>query len=187
MKKRVFIAINLPENIKDKIEKSLESLKEDFINDALFISRNNWHITVSFLGWQGDESIYPILKGMKETIKDFSRFKIEIDEISYGPKNKPPRMIWLNCGKNTSKDLSALKDSLESKLMDEELIFKQEHRQMKAHITLARFQAADTNGLPDIKTNLNLNFEAETMDLMESHLARSGAKYEIMQRFPFHN
>ncbi len=187
MKKRIFIAINLPEDIKNRIGAEIEKIRCKFTNDIRFIGRNNWHITVSFLGWQNDESMLPILKGMKETITDFSQFKIEINDISYGPKNKPPRMIWLNCGANTSKNLSGLKDFLESKLIDEGLIFKQEHRQMSAHITLARFQAADAGDLPDIKTNLNLNFQVKTLNLMESHLARAGAEYEILQSFPFHN
>ena len=51
------------------------------------------------------------------------------------------------------------------------------------HITLARFRFA--KDLPAIKTNLSLNFHGESLDLMESHMKKSGANYEILQKMEF--
>ena len=185
MKKRIFIAINLPERIKDKIERALEDIKYKFTNDVRFIDRSNWHITVSFLGWQNDEFIGPILESMKKTILRFKQPEIEIANIAYGPLKSAPRMIWLNADVNTSKNLASLKDFLESSLMDGGVIFKQEHRAFNVHITLARFQAEKKEALPSIETSLKLNFQAETLDLMESHLARIGAECEVLQQMKF--
>ena len=39
--------------------------------------------------------------------------------------------------------------------------------------------------LPSIETSLKLNFQAETLDLMESHLARIGAECEVLQQMKF--
>jgi len=185
MRKRLFIAINLPEEVKDKIESTIEKIRFEFTGDIRFVERENWHITVAFLGWQEDGAIGPILDGVKKTTEEFEAQEIEITDIDYGPKNKPPRMIWLNGSIKTSKKLAEIKNILEDKLIDGGVVFGREHHILSVHITLARLQTPDD--LPAIKTDLNLKFTAMGLDLMESGLHRSGAEYDILQRFPFHN
>jgi 2'-5' RNA ligase len=185
-KKRLFIAINLPEEIKDKIGEMVEKIRYELVEDVRFLDRENWHITVTFLGYQGDEFIDPILGAIKHTAKNLKQLEIKLANIDYGPKGKTPRMIWLNADVKTSKNLAVLKENLENNLIDRGVVFKKEYRQMNAHITLARFKRARARKkLPDIKTDLNLNFQPESLDLMESHLSRSGAEYIILQAVKF--
>lgn len=183
MKKRLFIAVNLPENVKNEIEKAIEKIRFEFTGDIRFVERKNWHITITFLGWQEDGAIGPILDAAKKTAEDFDAPEIEITDIDYGPKNKPPRMIWLNGGVKTSKKLAEIKDDLENNLVDGGVVFGKEHRVLNVHITLARLQTFDD--LPAIKTELNIKFPANSLDLMESELLRSGSEYDILQSFPF--
>jgi len=183
MKKRLFIAINLPENIKDEIEKAVEKIRYEFIDDVRFVGRENWHLTVTFLGLQEDGAIGPILDGINNAAGSFEAPEIEITDIDYGPKNKPPRMIWLNGSVKTSKQMGEIKDAMEDSLVDGGVVFGMEHRGFNAHITLARLQSFEN--LPEIKTDLNLRFLAKSLDLMESELLRSGAEYEVLQRSLF--
>ncbi len=183
MKKRLFIAINFPENIKDKIEKALEKIKHLFTDDVRFIGRAQWHITVTFLGYQGDEFLHPVIKAMEKAVKNLPAQKIEFADLDYGPKGGPKRMLWLNAAPETSKLLAVIKEDLENDLMDQGVIFKKEHRQFRVHITLARFLTRQN--LPEIARPLPLNFEADSLDMMESHLKRAGAEYEILQKIPF--
>lgn len=185
-KKRLFIAINLPENIKDKIGDALEKIRHQPIADDIrFLGRENWHITISFLGYQDDEAVNRIVKSSRDIAAEFEQQEIKLIGIDYGPKGKPPRMLWLNADADTSKNLAALKENLENNLIDRGVIFKKEHRQMNVHITLARFQRTLRKELPDISAGLNLAFRAASLDLMESHLSRAGAKYDILQAFKF--
>jgi len=183
MKRRLFIAINLPENVKNEIEKEIEKIQYAFTNDIRFLDRRNWHITITFLGYQDDESIVPIVGSLKQIGKEFESFRIHLTDISYGPKDKTPRMIWLNGSEETAKILSRLKERLENVLTDNGVTFKKERRRLSAHITLARFVGA--RGLPKIDTPLALSFPAQSLDLMESHLSRQGADYELLQSFTF--
>jgi len=183
MKRRLFIAINLPEAVKNKVEKEIEKFRYDFVSDIRFLDRDNWHITVTFLGYQEDESIGPTLESMQKIAGDYEPFDIKLTDISYGPKGKTPRMIWLNGAPETSAAIEKLKNDLEGELVSRRVQFKREHRRLSIHITLARLHSA--KDLPEIQRNLSLAFEAKSLDLMESSLPRAGAKYENLQEVDF--
>mgnify|MGYP001559268423 CR=1 FL=1 len=183
--KRMFIAINLPDDIKDAIEKEIEKIRYEFLNDIRFIPRENWHITMTFLGYQKDESITSILDSMKNVSKEFEAQNIKLDNISYGPPKEPARMIWLNINQETSDNLIHLKNKLEDELADKNIRFQKEHRQPSIHITLARFGLTPIDSLPEINKKLNISFNADSLDLMESSLSKKGAQYELLQKMPF--
>lgn len=184
-KKRLFIAINLPEKIKDKIEQEIEKIRYQFQTDIRFLDRKNWHITITFLGYQDDEILNSIIKSMQLTCKNFESQEIKLTDISYGPQKGMPRMIWLNGDKEISRKMETLKKDLENNLINNNVRFQQEHRLMSMHIALARFPAISAKELPDIAKNISLNFQTESIDLMESYLSRSGANYELLQKINF--
>ena len=194
--RRLFLAINIPEDIKKKISKKKEVL-ESMIPGA--IPQENWHLTLVFLGYQEDEYILPIIKSMQEVVSGFLPPQINFNSISYAPPKGTPRMIWLNGDSESSKSLSLLKIALEDELIKNKVRFKLENREFNSHITLARFTTAPENRvkgfrnisqkeLPEIGEefqNLNWFFVPESVDLVESHLSSSGAKYEILQSINF--
>ncbi len=172
--KRLFLAINIPEDIKKKISKKKEVL-ESMIPGA--IPQENWHLTLIFLGYQEDEFILPIIKSMQEVVSRFSPPQINFDSISYAPPKGTPRMIWLNGDGESSKSLSLLKIALEDELIKNKVRFKLENREFNSHITLARFRDISQKELPEIGEefqNLNWFFVPESVDLVESHLSSSG-------------
>lgn len=181
---RLFIAINLPEEVKNKIAEAVEKIKPIFNNEipVRFLSPKNWHLTIVFLGYQPNETLNPILKSIQETAASFRPVPIAFEKIIYGPPGKPARMIWLNGTKKTSQILGELKTKLEDALIENRVKFKRENRLFNAHITLARFQFQYKEvQLPKI----DCYFEAETLDLMESRLKRTGAEYEVISQFAF--
>jgi len=103
-------------------------------------------------------------------------------------------MIWLTGSKKTSEILGEIKNELEDELVKNGVRFKKENREYNAHLTLARFQPNPRKfNLPKL-TNIkevgflnieNLSFVVQSLDLMESHLKRSGAEYEILAKVDF--
>ncbi len=192
---RLFIAINLPENVKDVIEKITNDSKIS-INQRVnqlksaaeirFLPKKNWHLTITFLGYQPPEALDSILKSIEKTAAQFNPVKIDFESISYEPPGQPARMVWLVGAKKTSEELSKLKIKLDETLIENGVKFKQNNQPFNAHLTLARF--SDILGkLPEkLITPLLLSFEAETLDLMESHLKQTGAEYEVLSEFDFH-
>ncbi len=204
--RRLFIAINIPEDIRKKISKKKEAL-ESLIPGASFVSSGgthitpdeNWHLTLVFLGYQEDEAILPIIKSMEDVADSFDSPEITLEDISYAPPKGTPRMIWLNGASETSKSLGSLKIALEDELIKNKVRFKLENREFNSHITLARFTPAPENQvsgfteipkkeLPEIGRefkNLDWFFMAGGIDLMESHLSKNGARYELLQHIDF--
>ncbi len=184
--KRLFIAINLPDNIKNVIEKSLSNLPK-LAGEIRFLSRKNWHLTISFLGYQPDEAIGPILESIKETVKNFPAPTIKFEKVIWAPPDKPARMIWLTGSKETSELIGEIKNYLEDSLVKNGVRFRIENRPYNAHLTLARFNLAKPDLLKEVKLpNIeNLSFEAGSLDLMESHLKRIGAEYEVLTKLTF--
>lgn len=197
MKRRLFISLDLPEDIKDSIEREVEKIRYQFTDDIRFMDRNQWHITVTFLGQQEDEAVGRILSAIRRTAGDFKAPTIEFSDISYGPKkgnprtqeaeqsshDGTPRMIWLNGSVDSSKNLQKLKDALENNLVDDGVVFGREHRQFNIHITLARFMSAEN--LPELNLKFEKSFSVPTIDLVESYLSREGTKYEFLQKTDF--
>lgn len=180
--KRLFIAVNLDEETKKKIEKTVSVLPD--LESIRFLAPENWHLTISFLGYQPDEALGPILKSVKETVENFKATTIAFEKIIWAPPDKMPRMIWLCGTKEASKLLGEIKNHLEDSLIKNGVRFSRENRGFNAHLTLARFQAGSIDNLSEIKLpNIDLmQFDAKSLDLMESHLKKTGAEYEILAK-----
>ena len=133
MKRRLFISLNIPEDLKKSISRELEKVRYQFTDDIRFMDKEQWHITVTFLAQQEDEAVGRILKAMKETAQNFNVPEIEFSDISYGPTKGAPRMIWLNGSAKSSNLLQNLKDELEDNLVDNGVVFGREHRQFNVH------------------------------------------------------
>ena len=183
MKKRVFIAINLSSTDKEKIGRQVEELKIKFpVGAVRFLSPDNWHITLVFLGYQDDQSINFITKAVQETAQNIKKIKIRIAKIVYGPSAQKARMIWLLGDNRASKLLGQIQNELKKQLVSEGVNFKLEYRPFTAHVTLARFKDV-VKPLPKIEQDFTLEFTLKSLDLMESVLKRSGAEYQIMSKF----
>lgn len=191
MRKRIFVALNLEGDALNAIESIVDELQPKFAARAgrsiRFVSRDNWHLTVSFLGYQEETDIPRIVEAMKRTAKDFGEQKIVFRKLLYGPPGRAPRMIWLVTDSNISRELSGLKTELENNLEKSGINFGREMRQFTGHLTLARFDNFDNRGeaLPQIERDINIRSTAGTLDLMESELKRSGAEYTVLQKIRF--
>jgi len=192
--KRVFIAINLPEEIKDPLVLKQEEIEENFrsfgenFHPIRWTKKENLHITIEFLAYLNEEEIEKVKRILSEISSKLFPFKIKLRELAYIPeREKIPRMIWVNGERN--KILSSIKESLDKKL-EKEIGFKPERREFHIHITLGRirkweFKTIPLEERPSLGENLELEFTAESLDLMESKLSPHGPKYFMLEKFPF--
>lgn len=183
MKRRLFIALNLPEKLKDSIEREVEKIRFQFTDDMRFIGREQWHITVSFLGHQQDEFMGKIIGAMESAVKKDAPM-IKFNNISYGPKGGTPRMIWLNGDDKTSENIGRIKQIFEDNLVDNGInLQRREYKKYKTHITLAKFKTMDD--LPELSAPFTDFFQPESLDLMESRMSPKGASYDLLQKIKF--
>lgn len=187
MRKRIFIAINLPEEIKKELERFQIKFSELPVR---WVKKENLHITLAFLGYVRDEDLPKIIELTKEVANRHATFSINLIKVCYGPpKVSLPRMVWAIGEK--SQELGNLQNDLKNSLMQLSIpqLEEEEGRAFIPHITLARirkwdFKQIDPEERPQIDEDINLNFEVKSIEIMESHLKKGGAEYEILQSFP---
>jgi 2'-5' RNA ligase len=179
---RIFIAISFPESVKDK----LLGFEKEYKIPAKWVSRDNLHITLNFLGNLDDDQLLETIETVKQVSLSHGPLIINLKKICYGPPRKiPPRMIWVEMDK--SEELSKLQIDLENNLFNlpsYKYKLKEENNSFHPHITLARIKSFGFGALeerPEINEELNLSFEAKSIEVMESELKRGGPEYTILE------
>ncbi|HHV72625.1 MAG TPA: RNA 2',3'-cyclic phosphodiesterase [Clostridia bacterium] len=141
---RSFIAIDLPGRIKGEIEKIQNLLKNQGLN-CRWKRRDNFHLTLKFLGEITNEQAELIKKELVLPVGDFSPFTLSITGLGAFPNTKNVRILWLGL-EGELEVLNSLQSRLEKSL--EELGFPREKRkEFTPHITIGQ----------DFKTPFNWN------------------------------
>ena len=178
---RIFIAINLPNDIKKQLAKYQDKWPE---LPAKWTNKDNLHITFEFLGDLTDIEIAKVCKVAGEVTARHGSFPITLSKVIYGPPNKvPPRMIWVK-GESGKESLD-LKNDLENSLL-QEVNFKPEGKGFTPHITLARisafgFREFNPEEVPEVDEMIDFTFTVESIEVMESELKRGGPQYTILE------
>ncbi len=182
--KRVFIAINLPESVKKQIDAELLVLREKLPQGTRFVAREDWHITVSFLSQQSDESIGEIIGAMSSVMPRTAAPEIRFEDMVYGPEERSPRMVWIVASLKSSSLLGDIKHILEEELIQRKVRLGEGDRKFSGHITLARLNNFDTPP-PPLENKVNFSFIPESLDLMESQPSHSGPRYHSLTAMDF--
>ena len=183
MPHRTFIAINLPEPIKQKLL-NYQCKWPEF--PAKWTKKENLHFTLVFFNNLSDNQLITVSDIVKHVITKHRQFIINLSKICYGPIKKfPPRMIWALNDKNIY--LENLRHDLYQSLENVGINFDKETRGI-FHITLARIRQMELRNMeleeiPEINEDLELNFSVSTIELIESHLKKTGPDYNILASF----
>jgi 2'-5' RNA ligase len=180
MPRRIFLAINLDEKTKNY----LDSLKKRWPQlPCKWVKKEGLHLTLVFLGYLGENQLTLLTRAAKEIGPRHQPFSVFFNKVSYGPTGKfPPRLLWVEG--EVSSSLSALKNDLDEALK-KELKFFPEEREFKPHITLGRIKTFSWRRLekeerPIIDFPLEVEVLVNSFEIMESHLKRQGAEYQIL-------
>ncbi|MCX8028782.1 MAG: RNA 2',3'-cyclic phosphodiesterase [Brevinematales bacterium] len=126
---RLFIAIDIPDNIKklfSEITQNLNTLK------AKTVPIENIHLTIKFIGETNKTNeIIECLKLVKQP-----NFIIFISSVGIFGNLYNPRVFWV--GVERSDELKSLHQNIENKLLG--LGISRDDREFSPHITLARFK-----------------------------------------------
>ncbi|MCB2155229.1 RNA 2',3'-cyclic phosphodiesterase [bacterium] len=151
---------------------------------ASWVSSENYHVTLHFLGRTPEPIVQELIKGLPEAVANVHRFDLDVRHIGYFPNAKQPRVLWAGVH-NPPPGLKQLYDNIA------ELIQKQglelQHDNFHAHVTLARFKGLKGTGM-FVKQAHNMQYTnfgkspLEAVHLMESVLHPEGARYTVIGR-----
>lgn len=188
---RIFVAINLPNDIKRELFGYSEKWPE---LPAKWTAKDNLHITLEFLGSITEEEMGEACLAVKDVAERHEGFSLNLNQILYGPplrhgsgqaKEMPPKFIWAQGDK--SEELALLRDDLENALT-EQVAFVPENITFAPHITLARisawgFKTIEPEERPEINESLDLIFTVESIEVMESEMRKGGPVYTVIESY----
>ncbi len=179
---RTFIALDLPEPIKDQIYTLYKTFFRKYTPFIKWVKKENLHLTLKFLGSITDEKITEI-KNILAKIND--HYHLIIDSFGVFPTNRMPRVFWIGL-EDGNKQLEQCFNLLEGEL--QKIGFAKEERRFVPHLTIARLKIKNNFELKEFekikeefeKRFVQLkkeNFQVEKITLFKSELTSQGSIY----------
>ena len=179
--KRLFVGIPVSEQVKLNLKLFVEKLTATgaVLN---FVSIENLHFTVKFLGNVDEDKIEEIKWKLKAVLKNKSKFKVQLKEVGVFPSWQMINVIWV--GTDSSELTSIIKET--NKALTE--IRPEEFSKAVAHLTVARVKSRQNKKkLQEVLQRFkNDNFGEMVIDkvvLYESKLTKKGLIYHPLETF----
>lgn len=171
---RAFIAVDLPEDFREKIADIESELKDVGLK---FVDPSQVHITLKFLGEVAEEKIKRVGEALEQI--NCKAFEAKIKGVGVFPKPSYVRVIWLGA----EGEFGGLYNEVERVLTP--FNFKQDH-DFTAHATLARVKYVENKGVLAEKIKKLSQIElgtmkVETIRLKKSTLTPRGPIYETLK------
>jgi len=127
---RVFVGIEVPEEVRSKLLKVQRELRAA-TTAAKWAPLESAHLTLKFLGEISEQRLEDVNQAM--TGLTWKPFVVSVRGIGFFPGARSPRVFWAGMHAPT---LEALSGRIDTRM--EQLGFEKEKRKYRAHITLAR-------------------------------------------------
>jgi 2'-5' RNA ligase len=182
---RLFWAINLPNEIKDRLWEIQKQLRGTGV-DAKWVGRENLHLTVHFLGEVDVAIIDALVSAVQGALLDRKFFTLQLGGLGVFPDARHPRVLWAGVagGENELWEIHRL---VAGAMLPFGIPLP--GRSFSPHLTLARLRSL--RGAPELMTMVrqlgpdydNLGWmQVGSVDLMQSKLTPGGPIYTLMAK-----
>jgi 2'-5' RNA ligase len=173
---RLFIAVNLPDDLRGKLVSVQEQLPRHGLK---LVEPENLHLTLKFLGEVSEDAVSEVGCAMTEAVADQASFEVEVAGLGAFPDLRRPRVVWAGVTRGR-QDVVSLQTRLEDALQS--LGFQRE-KDFHPHVTLARVKLpAAARTIAEVvrgaKSAVFGSFAVREVDLMKSTLTLKGPVYE---------
>ncbi|HXC49174.1 MAG TPA: RNA 2',3'-cyclic phosphodiesterase [Candidatus Sulfotelmatobacter sp.] len=181
---RLFIAIEIPENIRTGFASLLKEFRP-IAPQVKWVRPENLHVTLKFLG-ETEPTKLGALQNVLSAIRSAEPVGLEFRGLGFFPNDKRPRVLW--AGMEASANLKSLAAEVDQATHC--LGFPLEERPFTPHLTLARFPLPGV--LPKLLQAIQEkcaqafgSLRTGEFHLIESKLKPTGAEYTTVQTFRF--
>lgn len=174
---RLFIAIDLPESIKESLLKLVCK-----IPGARWSNREQLHLTLTFIGEVSNDQIPLIDQSLALLFAE--SFSLQLSSVGTFPNSKSPKILWV--GVQLIPSLQRLKQHVDIALK-QAISFVPEERDYHPHLTIARLQGRSSPEFNHfLKQHENLQFTpflVQQFHLYSSQLLKTGAEYRCEKSY----
>jgi RNA 2',3'-cyclic 3'-phosphodiesterase len=191
MKKRLFTAIDISEQARNKISNYIQNLRGEFPDLRVGWERaEKLHLTLKFLGDCDERQTKNLETAVLNSVKIFAEtenepdIKIEISDTGVFPAKRNARILWLGL-RDEKRLLSKLNQILEAEC--EKIGFEKEKRGFKPHLTIARLREphkAENLAAKHLANKFKpVEFNVSEIAIYESKLLPTGSIYDKLEKF----
>lgn len=187
---RVFIAVDINEQVKAAIGRLQEQLKKKreagpFSTEQVkWVRREAMHLTLKFLGEIDDEQLAAVSKIIEEIAKEHKSFELDVESVGFFG-GRAAKVLWVGSTRGSEK-LCDLAKAIEERLA--EAGFPKEEREFSAHLTICRIKdlasgkrlAEEAGKLGSFKAGTVL---IDAVKVYQSQLLPTGPVYTVLGNY----
>ncbi len=177
--KRLFIAIPLPQPVRDELARIQTKLKKSALCEGRYTNATQAHLTLVFIGSVDTEEVDPIKQALATV--SFPELTAELGSANAFQKYGEVRIIYLDI---ICQELATLANLVAEALSP---WAKKEDRPFVSHATIMRVKkVTDTQKLISLIQSISVEPHAFSIDsflLMESELGHDGPVYRELERY----
>jgi RNA 2',3'-cyclic 3'-phosphodiesterase len=180
---RLFIAIELSDEIKNGLSGTVNSLKAAGA-DIKWVAPENMHVTLKFLGETAEEDIAKAVAILKALSSEMPGFQFTTSGAGAFPSIDSPRIIWAGISAG-SRELVGMASKIEAGLVG--VGFEKDENGFKPHITIGRTRSG--RNLKKLSDSIlsskpeEFSQKVERICLISSVLGPNGPEYEKLEEY----
>ncbi|HKW15024.1 MAG TPA: RNA 2',3'-cyclic phosphodiesterase [Candidatus Krumholzibacteria bacterium] len=181
---RLFIAVSLSARARSAIQSAIDEFPVK--NPPWrWVSPDNWHLTLKFLGETPPAQIDPLKSALNDVAKKHEAFEMALGAFGGFPNLRNPRVLFYNIERG-ARELEGLARAVDA-AVERVAGLEREKRRFQAHVTVARVKdplpSSMTTRLAAVPALAQAVAGVHSFELMESRLARTGATYSVVKEF----
>jgi len=186
---RAFIALPIPEAVKDEIERVQVELRRVLPEKLVrWTKREQFHLTLKFLGDVEACRVKELTEALREACSGFPALKLRAERVDCFPQPRFPRVAWVWVHDETEQ-LCVLQRIIESAVGS--FTAQKADKKFTGHVTIARISGVKR---PQIEALASLvhalterqfgEWTANEVRFIRSELFQSGAVHSVLAAFP---
>jgi 2'-5' RNA ligase len=186
---RLFIAISLPEDVKDRMQEAQNHLRQAVMANCVRWARpQQFHLTLRFLGGVEVESISALKESVRAACHPFAPLRLTAAGIGFFPGPRSPRVVWVGIT-DSARGLAPLQQAVQ--VATASFTAEEPESRFLGHVTLGRVKGirraeaeALTVAAARFTGSLFGEWVASEVKLIRSELSPAGARYTELESFP---
>jgi 2'-5' RNA ligase len=182
---RLFIAIPVPEAIKDEIKKAQDELRAALPKGAVrWAGRDQFHLTLRFLGSVEVQHLDRLATEVRRACESFRAVRLRAEGIGFFPNLRSPRVIWVSI-RDHNGELVRLHTAIDEAVR--EFTAEKAEKDFTPHITLGRIKEIQKHDAKTIGqlSRLMMNrvfglWTADRIQIIRSELSSGGSRYIVV-------
>ena len=186
---RVFVAVGISAGAREQLIGAVERIRQEVPQGIQWANPGGMHLTLKFLGNIPSAGVGPLLECLGPVASETRPFPLRLAGLGMFPNRRKPRVLWAGVDGDLDA-LSGLQHASEEAI--NALGYPSEQRPFRPHITLGRPRRSVSDAqlsrigsaVSGIVPPSQVGWQVASVDVMQSELHPTGARYTILGSAP---